>query len=81
MDTMKFVIGENSQQLLKALTAFREFQNAYMDALTAIYGEKEGAQDYQAIFDHVEAIERDIMEYLRVQITWNMGTGAEVITI
>lgn len=77
-----YTIGEDSRRLLDALDTYQVFVGEFLDALVQIYGEESGNKFYQEHRDTLDAVERIIMEYLRIQFTTQgMGTGKTEITI
>ena len=52
-----------------------------MDALKFQYGEEQGEKFYLSHAEQLDAVERVVMEYLRIQFTMQMGTDAEQVTI
>lgn len=77
----KYTIGEYSQKFLDALDALQNAENQFFDALTANYGEERGEEYYQKHVDQFEAVERTIMEYLRILFTQGMGTNNQALTL
>lgn len=78
----QFTIGEESRRFLEALDALKAFESCFMDALTAQYGEKTGLKFWQERHaDKCIEIEQAIMEYLRIQFTWEMGMNKAQISI
>ena len=77
----QYTIGEQSRLFLDALDTFQRFENALLDALTATYGEERGNRFFNDSHEQREAVERVVMDYLRVSFTMQMGTDAEQVTI
>ena len=82
MEKKNYVIGESSQLLLNALDKYHAFQNSLLEALTSMYGEKDGEEHFLELNDKLEEIERlGIMEYLRINFTIQMGIGKDTIEL
>ena len=82
MEKKNYVIGESSQLLLNALDKYHAFQNSLLEALTYMYGEKDGEEHFLELNDKLEEIERlGIMEYLRINFTIQMGIGKDTIEL
>ena len=77
----QYTIGEQSRRFLDALDAFQRFENVLLDALTATYGEDRGNSFFDESHEQREAVERVVMDYLRVSFSERMGTDAEQVTI
>lgn len=76
-----YTIGEDSRRLLDTLDAYQAFIGEFLDALVQIYGEESGHKFYDEHRDTLDAVERIIMDYLRIQFTQEMATGKTEITI
>ena len=74
-------VGEQSRRFLVALDTFQLFENDLLDALTETYGEERANAFYNSHADEFEAVERIVMDYLRVSFTMQMGADAEHVTI
>ena len=77
----KYVIGESSERLLKALDVFGLFQTELLEALEFMYGELKGGELFAENTQKLEEVERIVMEYLRINFTSEMGTGKEIVTL
>jgi len=77
----QYTIGEQSRKFLNALDTFQRFENDFLDALQAQYGEEQGEQFYLKHVEQFEDVERTVMEYLRIQFTILMGTDAETVAL
>ena len=77
----QYTVGEQSRRYLVALDTFNLFKNDLFDALTETYGEEQGNEFYNRHVDEFEAVERIVMDYLRVSFAEQMGTDAEHVTI
>lgn len=77
-----YTIGEDSRRLLDTLDTYQAFCSELLDTLVQIYGEEHAHELYQEHTKDLEAVERIIMDYLRIQFTTQgMGTGKTDITI
>lgn len=81
MATQQYTIGENTRHYLDALNAFAKFTTAFSDALTAVYGEEQGNKFLLSHTEQFEEMERTVLDYMRIGLTSEMGTGKKVITI
>ena len=81
MKTKQYTVGENSRQFLNALDTFQQFENDFLDALQAQYGEEQGEKFYFQHLQQFEDVERVVMDYLRIQFTQQMGTDAPAVEI
>ena len=81
MKTKNYTIGEGTRRFLDALSLYKEFCGAFMDALTEEYGEKQGINFYHEHNEQLESIERIIMEYLHIRFSWEIGTDKAEITL
>lgn len=80
--TKQYEIGAESRLFLDALDAFQTFKNQLLFALTETYGEKQGDELWQDHQDRFDAVERDVMDYLRIQFTQQMGApSTDVVTL
>lgn len=77
----KYVIGESSERLLKALDVFSLFQTELLEALEFMYGEAKGGEFFAENTQKLEDVERIVMEHLRINFTSEMGTGKEIVTL
>ena len=77
----QYTIGEYSQKFLDALDTLQLAERKFFEALTATYGEETADRYYQEHVDQFEAVERVIMEYLRILFTASMGTAKTQIEI
>lgn len=77
----RYNVGEESRRFLYALDTFERFESVFFDALCKQYGEEAGERFYHEHDEQLEAVERIIMEYLRIQFTQGMGTDAVEVTI
>lgn len=76
-----YTIGENSQKFLDALDALQIAESKFFDALTDTYGEKTANELYQEHVEQWDAVERGIMDFLRILFTQEMGTDAPRVTL
>lgn len=76
-----YIVGEDSRRYLDALNVFQEFKNAFMYALTEMYGEEQGEQMYLSHNEQYEAIENTIWDYMRVPFTMKMGADLSQVEI
>ena len=81
MQNKTYTIGDATRRYLDALDAFAKFTNTFYDALTDEYGEKAGDEMYQTHVAQFEDVERTVMDYMRVQLTQEMGGDRTEITI
>ena len=81
MATQQYTIGEDTRHYLDALNAFAKFKTAFSDALNSVYGEEQGEKFYFSHTEQFDEIERTVLDYMRVGLTGEMGTGKQVITI
>lgn len=81
MKTKQYTVGEQSRQFLNALDTFQQFENDFLDALQAQYGEEQGEKLYLQHLQQFEDVERVVMDYLRIQFTQQMGTDAATVEI
>lgn len=78
-----YKIGEYSRRFLDALDAFQVFKNSYLDALTSLYDEEQGARLFADDADKLDDVERAVMDYLRICFTEALGAtqDAQAVTI
>lgn len=76
-----YTIGEYSQKFLDALDTLQAAESKFFEALTDTYGEKSADEFYQAHVEQWDAVERVIMDFLRILFTQEMGTDAPRVTI
>ena len=81
MATQQYTIGADTRHYLDALNAFAQFKTVFSDALTAVYGEEQGEKFLLSHTEQFDEMERMILDYMRVGLTSEMGTGKKVITI
>lgn len=81
MKTKQYIIGEYSRRFLSALDKFQEFKEEFFEALQHQYGEEPGERLFQEHVDKYDALERVLMDYFRYNLTMEMGTDKETITI
>lgn len=77
----EYVISEESRQLLSALDKLIEFKEGLLDALTAIYGDKEGEEFFLEHTEKFEDMERIVMDYLRIRFTSERRVNGEAVII
>lgn len=77
----KYIIGEESALLLKALEKCEEFQSSFIDALILMYGDEDGNKRFNEHHHQFEEVERTIMEYLRINFISEMTGKNETITL
>lgn len=77
----KYIIGEESALLLKALEKCEEFQSSFIDALVLMYGDEDGNKRFNEHHHQFEEVERTIMEYLRINFISEMTGKNETITL
>lgn len=81
MANKQYTVGEQSRQFLNALDTFQKFENDFLDALQAQYGEEQGEKLYLGHLQQFEDVERVVMDYLRIQFTQGMGGDASTVEI
>jgi hypothetical protein len=82
METKKqYTVGETTRTILEAYDAFQAFKDTFLRALVATYGEDRGDELYNGFADDYEVVERDVLEFLRLQLNMNLGTGSQEVTI
>lgn len=73
MKERNFTVGEISARFLNALSDFQEVKDELLFALCAMYGDDDGEKFYNSHAETLDAVERIIMEYLRVQFSYGMA--------
>lgn len=76
-----YTIGEESRRFLDAFGSFQDFRNLYFDALCYLYGDDHGAFLYNEDGDKLDAVERSIMDYIRVCFAENMASNQDRQTV
>lgn len=77
----RYTVGEESRRFLNALDTLQRFESDFFDALCKQYGDEAGERFYHTHDEQLEAVERIVMEYLRIQFTQGMGTDTVEVTI
>lgn len=76
-----YTVGDDTRLYLDALHTFQGFKRALKFALSEQYGEKEGEDMFRSHAAEFGAVEGVVMDYLKRNITANMGTDIHTITI
>lgn len=76
-----YFVSDETRRFLDALNVFQEFENAFLYALTEVYGEQQGEQMYLAHVEQYEAMEDTVWDYMRATITQQMGADKNEVTI
>lgn len=77
----QYTVGETTRTILEAYDAFQLFKDTFLRALTTTYGEERGDELYNGFSDDYDAVERDVLEFLRLQLNMTMGSGKAEVTI
>ena len=82
METKRtYKVSEATARYLDVLDTYEAFRNQFLTALQAEYGDDGGDKLYNSHAETLDAVELTLWQYLRVPLTWEMGTGKTEITI
>lgn len=73
MEKCKYTVSPVTGLFADALNAYEITKNAYLTALTALYGEDKGGEMYNNDFDVLEAVNARILSGLNASILDNIG--------